>query len=151
MPATDDAEAQGPFTSRRVFLQATIAAAALLPTTGAAAAGFQVLELDRIVIDDRFPEAIAFGRDLARQGVAVSAMSGDLTELWSKDFRAAWRAAPMTLGGLTTPAGLFVLETLAADHRMRVIHRTELPPAGSRDTPLVSWIIAPRPRSASTV
>jgi hypothetical protein len=31
----------------------------------------------------------------------------------------------MPLGGVTTHSGLFVLETLAADHRMRVVYKGE--------------------------
>lgn len=151
MRATDDAEVRGLHASRRVFLQATFAAAAILPSTPSALADEATLQLDRVVVDGRFPEAVALGREIARGRAILSAMSGDLTEIWSKDLRTAWRAAPMTLAGVTTPAGLFVLETLAMDHRMRVVRRATIPPSDLRETPLVSWVIAPRPRSPAAV
>ena len=49
--------------------------------------------------------------------------SGDLTDLWYNDFDLRWKQAPMALAGMTTRGGLFVLETLAADHRMLVVYR----------------------------
>jgi hypothetical protein len=52
----------------------------------------------------------------------------------------------MTLAGVTTAGGLFVLGTLAADRGMRVIERAELSPDASRSEPLYSWTIAPRAR-----
>jgi hypothetical protein len=149
MGGTDDVISADGFTaSRRLFLRAALAAAGAMACAAPSIAGDEPLQLERIVVDDRFPEAVALARSMARDGAPISATSGDLTDLWRNDFRLAWRRAPMTLGGVTTPGGLFVLETLAADHRMRVIRRTELAPVGSRETPLVSWIIAPRLRSA---
>jgi len=53
----------------------------------------------------------------------------------------------MTLAGVTTGSGLFVLETLAADRGMRVIERVELPADAARAEPLYAWTIAPRARA----
>src|SRR5690606_26461072 len=55
---------------------------------------------------------------------------GDLTALWYDDLDLAWKRGPMTLAGVTTGHGLFVLETLAADRGMRVVYR------GRHDAPV---------------
>ena len=77
----------------------------------------------------------------------MAAFDGDLTRLWYERLDLSWKRAPMTLGGVTTAGGLFVLETLAADRGMRVIERVELPRTGAGDEPLHSWLIAPRARA----
>jgi hypothetical protein len=74
--------------------------------------------------------------------VPLAETNGDMTDLWFNHLHAQWKRMPEALGGITTPQGLFVLETLAADHRMRVVHRRERGTASEQ--PLVTWIIAPR-------
>lgn len=128
-------------TNRRQFLQtgAALAACSFLASPGAG------LKPGRFVYDRRFAPARNMAERMARQGVPLAATSGDLTDLWFNEFDLQWRKAPMVLAGMTTPRGLFVLETLAADHRMRVVsrieHATQDRPAGDA---LVSWAIAPR-------
>jgi hypothetical protein len=71
-------------------------------------------------------------------------------DLWYDNLDLRWKEAPMLLSGVTTAKALFVLETLASDHGMVVVHRagqnaltdTQYAPIG--DTALVAWIIAPR-------
>lgn len=55
----------------------------------------------------------------------MARISGDLTDLWYNDLDLRWKQAPRPLGGVTTQRGLFVLATLAADHRMSVVYRGE--------------------------
>jgi hypothetical protein len=81
------------------------------------------LTLERFVFDERFPEAVATAAQASRQGVELAAISGDLTDLWYRHFDLQWKRAPMALAGMTDWHGLFVLETLAADRRMRVVYR----------------------------
>jgi hypothetical protein len=103
------------------------------------------LRPERFVFDSRFAIARHMARRMALQGISPAETSGDLTDLWFNEFDLQWRGAPMVLAGLTTGRGLFVLETLAADHRMRVASRIEhAAPVELAGETLVSWIIAPR-------
>lgn len=101
------------------------AAAAAEPLKGGRAfdADGRIVRPQHVLADTRFAE-IAPLVDLARRdGVRVHAVHDDLTALWNAELARAWRAAPQRLAGLTTQGALFVLETLAADHGMRVVYR----------------------------
>jgi hypothetical protein len=117
--------------NRRDFLSAQLGAAAAL-AAGVSIAAAQparasslVLQLDRLVVDDRYPDALRIAAHAADRAGVTSRFSGDLTQLWYEQLDLSWRARPEALAGITTREGLFVLETLAADHRMRVIFRAE--------------------------
>ena len=135
-------------TTRRQVIHIGLAAAVSLvgfPAGETGAADTPVLSLDLYVFDDRYPEAAALARQAARLGVPVHAASDDLTDLWRQELRPRWRTAPTTLAGVTTRGSLFVLETLAADHRMAVVSRRDFAAGGQAlQEPLVAWIIAPR-------
>ncbi len=114
-------------TNRRRFIGSGLAvsvAASALPRM-AGAAPEEPLRLDWFVFDHRFPESAEIARHVARQGVRVAGIEGDLTDLWYDHLDLAWKAQPQALAGVTTRDALFVLETLAADHRMRVVYRGE--------------------------
>ncbi len=161
---------------RRQFLQAGLVLSATVAAggprlAGAGAAKIGVPPLRHFVFDNRYAEAVAMARSMQRI-VPPAEMHGDLTYLWLQQLQPQWRQAPQALAGMTTAQGLFVLETLAADHRMRVVYRGEqgalqfaralaeysaaMRPALKRavaghaghamrrDRPLVCWIIAPR-------
>jgi hypothetical protein len=87
------------------------------------AAAAPTLRPEHFVFDRRFALAVAVARHVAGAGVPLAETSGDLTPLWYERLNLAWKRAPAALAGLTTKPGLFVLETLAADYRMRVIYR----------------------------
>lgn len=116
--------------NRRDFLSAQLGAAVAL-TAGVsfaappARASGRTLQLDRLVVDDRYPDALRIAAHAADCAGITSRFSGDLTQLWYEQLDLSWRARPEALAGITTREGLFVMETLAADHRMRVIFRTE--------------------------
>lgn len=118
-------------TNRRQFVHAGLALSATtltLPSILSASPGLNTaapLELERFVVDDRYPEAVETARQLALRGVRVASASGDMTHLWYHDFDLRWKRAPMALAGMTAKSGLFVLETLAADRGMRVVYRGE--------------------------
>jgi hypothetical protein len=120
--------------NRREFLQSGLALPAALTgaLTGlqADAAALRELNLERFIFDGRFPAAVRAARLAAARGIALAETAGDLTSLWYHDLDLRWRRAPMALGGVTTKGALFVLETLAADRRMRVVYRGE---HGGRD------------------
>ena len=133
-------------TTRRQFVQTTglvMTAAPLASVTlRPVFADARHFALERFVFDSRFAAAGSFAADAADAGVPVASFAGDLTDLWYHDLDLAWRRRPETLGGATTEQGLFVLETLAMDRRMRVAHREAGPiENGER---LWHWVIAPR-------
>ena len=115
-------------TTRRQFIGTGVALAALPSASFAAsfaAATSSALRLERFVFDSRFAAAATVAGHMADRGVPLSAVAGDLTNLWYHELDLAWKRAPQPLAGVTTRQGLFVLETLAADHRMRVVYRGE--------------------------
>src|SRR5689334_15407428 len=117
-------------TSRREFLQAGLTASALLPV-GARAnfvgveARSPVLPMYKVLHDTRFAASVAFARRAAARGVAVHAMTGDMTPFWYDDLYHRWRQEPVAIAGLTAHGALFCLERLAWEQRMRVIYRGE--------------------------
>jgi hypothetical protein len=122
-------------TSRREFLKVGLTASALLPV--GARASFDGLEtrapihsLYKVLCDTRFAASVAFARRAAARGVAVHAMTGDMTPFWYDDLYHRWRQGPVAIGGLTAHGALFCLERLAWEHRMRVIYCGEHAAAG---------------------
>jgi hypothetical protein len=116
--------------SRRQFIQSGLALSAVSLTTRISALSLQAddtavatLRLERFVFDNRFAAAVELAQHVEHHGVAVAETSGDLTDLWYHELDLRWKKAPMALAGVTTRGGLFVLETLAADHRMHVVYR----------------------------
>jgi hypothetical protein len=102
--------------------------------------------IELFVFDRRFADARAAAARRAANGVEAAGFAGDLTQLWYDRLDLRWQRAPMTLAGVTTAGGLFVLATLAADRGMRVIERAELPADAASGEPLYSWTIAPHAR-----
>lgn len=160
-------------TDRRSFLQTSLvlATAASGGLTGPAAAeaareGRDALEegsaVPLFIFEQRYREAVLAATHARRAGAAVWAVNGDLTALWYDHLSLAWRRSPRPLAGVTTAPVLFLLETLAADHRMTVSWRDAHGPAGAarlehvlfgpaaerRNPDLVSWIITPRPAAS---
>jgi len=139
-------------TNRRQVLKwaaaASAAATGALSLRASAAASRQSsLPIELFVFDSRFADARAAAARRTANGVEAAAFDGDLTQLWYQRLDLRWRRAPMTLAGVTTAGGLFVLETLANDRGMRVVERVELPVDAAYAEPLYSWTIAPRARS----
>jgi hypothetical protein len=104
-------------------------------------------DVELFVFDRRFAAARSAAARHAARNVEAAGFDGDLTQLWYERLDLDWKRAPMTLAGVTTARGLFVLETLAADRGMRVVQREELPAGHSADEPLYTWLIAPRART----
>ena len=117
-------------TSRREFLKVGLTASALLPVGARAnVAGVAtlapVLALYKVLYDTRFAASVAFARRAAARGVAVHAMTGDMTSFWYDDLYHRWRQEPVAIAGLTAHGALFCLERLAWEQRMRVVYRGE--------------------------
>lgn len=118
---------------RRTFVQSGLVLPAVslagitLPSGGRAAA--PTLELERFIFDPRFDAAYEIAHRAATQGVKLSPVADNLMELWYDELDLLWKDAPQALAGVTLNEALFVLETLALDHRMRVVYRGEHSPA----------------------
>jgi HEAT repeat protein len=103
------------------------------------------IPVGRFLVDERFAEAVAMAAKVAAAGVPTTAMARDVLGLWHDDLLPAFRGGRLAaLGGITTETALFLIRTLAADERLRVISQAaHLGAAGQ--VRLVSWTIGPRP------
>jgi hypothetical protein len=110
---------------------------AVAPALAGEACSLEV-RLDGFVFDDRFGEALELSHVFEQRSVPVLRYNGDPTPLWYRELDLNWREHPMVLVGMTTKRGLFVLETLATDHGMRVIYESRLAPTSNRPTVLRS-------------
>jgi hypothetical protein len=93
-----------------------------------------------VIFDRRFAAAHSYASAAAWRGRRIFGYRGDLTALWLHDIEPQWRRRAGALAGMTTPAALFCLEQLAAQHWLRVIGRTEH--RLGADQTLISWVIA---------
>jgi len=87
------------------------------------------LAVSQVLIDERFADAIAMAGYVAAAGVTVTMLPRDVLGLWHDQLLPSLRSGQLqALGGITTSEGFFLLRTLAADLRWRVIyeanHRT---------------------------
>jgi len=134
---------------RRDFCGLSAAAAALaltsfgdLPGVGDMVAIPTGLPIYKVIFDDRFSAARAFGASAAINRMRTTAIRGDITALWLDDLKAHWESGGAAIAGMTTTRALLCLEQLAHDTWRRVLRRAEYRavPAGS-GAQLVSWII----------
>lgn len=115
--------------SRREFIKtgvsACLAPAILSPGQVAASTFDSSLSVSRVVIDGRFPAALAFGQYFNGQGISVRTIEGDITDLWCHDLSIAFRTGPIAIAGLTLNAPLFCFDQLVRRNGMRVVARAE--------------------------
>ena len=141
--------------SRRKILQGGIAATSLPLVAGFSLAPLQPAEaraldhpsLYKVLFDNRFAAARAFGRAAGWRGESVHGFDGDVTNVWYNDLYLRWQKGAAAISGFTAHGALFCLEQLAWDVRMRVVYRAEHQYEGHE--PLYSWIIAPRSAGTS--
>jgi hypothetical protein len=139
----------GAVIDRRDFCGMSAAAAALvLSSFGELAIAGDVvaiptsLQIYKVIFDEQFSAARAFGSAAARNGMRTAVIRGDITALWLDDLKAHWEADGAAVAGMTTPRTLLCLEQLAHDTWRRVLRRVEYPAAPARsEVQLVSWII----------
>lgn len=117
----------GLVTDRRTLAKAGAAGVALAAGSPAFADA-RSLALYKAIYDSGHAEGRAFAAQMARHGVAATAITGDITALWYDDLYHRWKDGPAPIAGLTDPRALFCLETLAHDIRMRVVFRSEYRP-----------------------
>ncbi len=118
-------------TTRRQFIEGTIAAgfsvAAVAPSIVKAferdAGSGSHLRLNRVVFDERVANARVFAEEARKRFVKTSAINGSLHELWYNDLYYHWRDEKSPTAGITDARSLFLLEMMATDAGMRVVHR----------------------------
>jgi len=120
-------------TTRREVIVAGMALGVLPGLAGSqsrlSATSPQSLAVSQVLIDERFADAIAMAGYVVAAGVTVTTLPRDVLGIWHDELLPELRSGQLqALGGITTPDGLFLLRTLAADLRWRVIyeanHRT---------------------------
>ncbi len=132
--------------NRREVIQAGIAVSAI-SVTGAAMQAAQAamapgasgehaaagLRLDGLVFDRRFQQAAEIARSAGAYGVPAYETDGDAADIYYRHLRALWRGSHAAFAGVTSVDTTFVFQTLAGDHRLRLIYRGlhEAPAAGS--------------------
>jgi hypothetical protein len=98
-----------------------------------------------VVLDRRFGLARRVALSVALPAVRRLALPRDVLDLWHRELEPLCRTGTQAIAGVTTERGLFLLQTLAADHRMHLLSRsTHRAHPGSDHEPLVSWLLGPR-------
>jgi hypothetical protein len=117
--------------NRREFIQAGAAAAATaLPAMSAMSAMSAItgiggsLLLCKLIYDQRFAAARAFGAAAQKLNASVQAIDGDVHDLWYHDLYHRWKSAPTAIAGMTSYNPMFLLAMFAQDVGMRLIYRT---------------------------
>ncbi|MCX7037248.1 MAG: hypothetical protein NT064_11865 [Proteobacteria bacterium] len=114
-------------TTRRQVIAAGMALGVLPGLAGSqsrlSATSPQSLAVSQVLMDERFADAVAMGSYAVAAGRAVTTLPRDVLGLWYDQLLPELRSGRLqTLGGITTPDGLFLVRTLAADFRWRVIY-----------------------------
>ena len=117
--------------SKRDFVKGAAAALAgvVMPIRAAS-------PVDIVVYNDWYAPAHAFATDLAQRGALALPLQGDAGKLWYDTLRGLVTGGSRRIAGMTTHTDLFILETLARDHGLKVRHRHS--DGGAR---LVSWVL----------
>ncbi|MET0292021.1 MAG: hypothetical protein ABW136_06605 [Steroidobacteraceae bacterium] len=96
-----------------------------------------------VVVDERFESARKLASSLASRAVPRIALPQDAFDLWHRTLEAICRSGDRSFAGVTTERGLFLLSTLAAGDRLRILSRSEHRPRGE-SAALLSWTIGPK-------
>jgi hypothetical protein len=84
------------------------------------------LPVGRLLVDARFPDAVEMAAHAAEAGGIASELERDVLGLWHDELLPAVSDGRLAaFGGVTTDTALFLIRTLAADHRMRLIYRAD--------------------------
>ena len=84
------------------------------------------IRVGRLVIDARFPDAVDMAAHVATGRGGATVLERDVLGLWHDDLLPAVTSGGMAaFAGVTTEPALFLIRTLAADHRMRVVYRAD--------------------------
>lgn len=132
--------------NRRQFIEAGIGStltAGCLPGIAAELLPPRPLPFRDVIIDSRYAVAADLGALLKAQGATLLAITGDITDLWSRHLRTDWQCQPQALAGMTAEDSLFTLQLVAQDAGLRLMHRTEHPvPAPDHRDPAMTLAAA---------
>ena len=152
-------------TNRREFVKAGIAVSLLPVLSRKSVAAAVPRAIEKVIFDQRFPEARVFAQQAQEAGLDCVAIQGDITNLYFHDLSLRWNRGPTTIAGLSTKASLFCLEMLARDRGMRLQYMADVLDSepvpdipfdvgdhkttamcivGEERARLVVWVIAPR-------
>ena len=123
--------------TRRHLIGSSVAVSALsafFPAASGASPARSLPPVTLIVVDERFEAARALAGMLVAPGARQVAMTRDVLDLWHRQIAPACQRGALSIAGVTTERGFFLLHTLAADLRLRVLSR-------SHHGALVSWLI----------
>ena len=96
------------------------------PRTGRASSGPRPVPVGRLLVDTRFPDAVAMSTHAMPARDAVTVIERDVLGIWHDQILPAVRDGDLAaFGGVTNPTALFLLQTLAADQQMRVVYRAD--------------------------
>jgi|GEM_PF-3970846 len=117
-------------TSRRQMLGAGLAMGLWPAIRGLQAAvpstDFRPLAVGCVLVDGRHEDAAVMGAAVANAGFNSVPLPRDVLALWHDRLLPQLRSGVLlAFGGITTPDGLFLLRTLAADQRRRVVYSAE--------------------------
>jgi hypothetical protein len=84
------------------------------------------IPVGRWLVDARFPDAVALAAHAAPAAGTTTVLDRDVLGLWHDVLLpVVTRDQGAAFGGVTTDTTLFLMRTLAADHRMRVVYRAD--------------------------
>ncbi len=103
------------------------------------------LKADFLLIESRFSQSQKLAKQFSAPGARTINLPRDGLGLWHEQLLPAISAAPQKIAGVTSERSFFLLSTLAADQRLRVLHSTihRARPHSPHDENLVSWLIGP--------
>lgn len=143
--------------NRRDFIQTVFACSTLSSFSLASSSSLKLTNpaqidatqtLEHFVVDSRYPQSTFSGDAFNNQGISILHTNGDVTDLWNNNFSKSWKNAPMSFAGVTGTDVLFVLETLARDHRMELSYNNILEQTDIKNdqeqVPLHAWLIVPK-------
>ncbi len=85
------------------------------------------IEFDRVLVDARRSQALAFGDTAYALGARIHAISGKMDDPCYEELRRRWRVAPTPVAGITDCRALLLLQMMACDAgmrpRLRIHHR----------------------------
>ena len=121
-------------TTRRKFIgtalavgAATMSAAVIAPSVRSApapgAGRATYLPLERVLFDVRFDASAPFAAAARSRSAKTSAIENAVHDLWYADLYHHWRDRRAPIAGLTDFRTLFLLEMMAADAGLHVVHR----------------------------
>ena len=102
----------------------------------------------KVLIDERFALSRRIAQRLFSPSAVLMPLPRDLLGFWHQHLAPVRGGSPAAVAGVTTERGFFLLQTLAADHRLRVQRLWSQTATGDAsvhlDKSLVAWVMGPQ-------